>query len=1716
MRNNLQAFAITIITLLIVGSCLPSMTQNARGDESNGDQMLAGPPALPQPLKAWTLVFYMAGDNDLEKFMISQLNALELVGSTADVNIVVALDRWDGYYKNGLYDPLKDDTSNGNWVEMKYFYVTYDADSTTINSYSWPMGEKNTGNPTTLTNYFSWVQSNFPANNFALILGDHGAGYKGVCWDEDITAYEEYITIPELQNALADIYSQLGNTRLELLGFDACWCASIEVISKIAPYVDVVVAPENYEPGSGWPLQPIAQRFVDIPQGSAAWHAQNNIVPYYDVAYPGWQVRTMSAYFCSNFQGSFVPAMNQLAMALVNDNPAYNIQIKNAWVTSQKMNSIGNEIVDIVHFCENLRSGTIPVGAPTYIQAGNVITAHTNALIAEIHGSIMSNAHGVSAYVSDSMNTFVCSGDNGFDFYRSSGGYWSTNWCTFISKLWVGGDTTAPLITVNQNIYPASGYYNTDPGAVINVDFTGGTTTPSYPLSALDSAQYQIGANWYNIFTENLDSYTANWAVSWYELSVGANSINIRCYDMAGNVATQQITIYKLAGPQSAPILIFPYNDFTVWDTRTPTFDWSDSCSPNGVQAYEILIDDDPCFGNIDYDWSISGNPPSSTYTPGVDIPDGNWYWKVRALDNTGCYGDWSATWSFRLDLEFPSASTGISPLSYAIINPVTFDWTDSIDIGGVSSYTLSLRWTNGGSFYSWNINGNPPPSTFTLPINLYDGGWTWWVRAVDYAYHGINSPQYSFILDTIIPSTPTLTAPSNGAILGGGLFGWWTNSIDTGSGLGSYELLVSSDPTFNIISYDWIITGNPPPNYGGDCILLSNTYYWKVRAIDNAGNIGGWSPPNYFISDGTAPLSHVNSLSSSQPSVTFTVSWTGSDDYSGVRGVGIYYRKGSTGPWVFWRFSSSPGNAQFTGTSGYTYYFYSRAEDNALNKEDITLKQINGETQTTISCTNLGGIDGHVFYEGTTTPVTNARVYLTIGVGGPDQEVRNILTNNNGYYSFSNVPEGSGTVNVFSRSVTVIVSTGITIHADIYVPSTGTLQLSWIFSGPGLPPGATYTGTDYTIWKSDGSKFYGVFKGISVSVSLPIGVTYSIRANVYFWYGGQYGVYWGSDVVDLSSSSLSKTIVIPTTSPFPGSSCPFVYSWNGTAYTLENSILEGSPITGKISDALPLGNSVSFDNNKVSIAIAEEDEYEYTVLDSTSMVYVGYENGVTLATTPDGEIQGFSQLLQPVTAIDGNGNDTFELIAQDDGISYNGTANDYIIVDFDTPLSLNTRLVIRSDYQCRPSKLYEGPAPIGPIYVDIMDANGDWERISTFWPKDLWTYTIIDLSGQQNPQSGNIKIRLTWGAYHLVDCIGLDILPEPNLEMIAVSPTIAHHSNGTSAVDILKSDDNLTVQLNYGERVCIDFPLPIFPESLTVTPVLMITGQYIPIVRPSAVLKVDTTEVLTYETVTFNASESFYSNGTISKYLFEYGDGNNSGWIDSPVVTHVYTDGDATYLARVTVKNNDGLMSVNSNNASIFITVHNRSPVPEIDVYQIINITLMVSGRKDNTVTLKIFEDGVLINSTSVTRQPGDPKAQAKTITLHKYLGHTYVIQLFYDASHTGENPTWVTFKAGTFTSEYSTTFNTNSGNHQNRIVPSSYLDSVVAHNKQFYFDARASYDIDGTVVSYQWDFGDTQTETNAQTTHTYRSTGDYVITLRVTDDDGAISVITYLIHVG
>jgi hypothetical protein len=129
------------------------------------------PPARARAKAApasWTVLAYLAGDNDLEGSLLGDLREMERVGSRpGSVEIVAQVDRSRGQ-----------DTSDGNWSGTRRYYVTRSAGQGRIGSKLLAdLGETNTGDPRVLKDFLAFGARQYPARATLLILSNHGSGF---------------------------------------------------------------------------------------------------------------------------------------------------------------------------------------------------------------------------------------------------------------------------------------------------------------------------------------------------------------------------------------------------------------------------------------------------------------------------------------------------------------------------------------------------------------------------------------------------------------------------------------------------------------------------------------------------------------------------------------------------------------------------------------------------------------------------------------------------------------------------------------------------------------------------------------------------------------------------------------------------------------------------------------------------------------------------------------------------------------------------------------------------------------------------------------------------------------------------------------------------------------------------------------------------------------------------------------------------------------------------------------------------------------------------------------------------------------------------------------------------------------------------------------------------------------------------------------------------
>ena len=186
------------------------------------------------PQRRLTVMVYMCGSNLESSQGSASADILEMQNACVDPSETGLLVMTGGSNK---------DTGNFSAGSAKILEIAGDR-----KRIIWDAGAMNMGEQATLTRFIQYCTENRPAEQYALILWDHGGGpLEGVCWDENHSM--DHLSLAELTGAL----SEAGlDRKLSWIGFDACLMSSLEVAGQLAPYAGYMIASQETEPAFGW------------------------------------------------------------------------------------------------------------------------------------------------------------------------------------------------------------------------------------------------------------------------------------------------------------------------------------------------------------------------------------------------------------------------------------------------------------------------------------------------------------------------------------------------------------------------------------------------------------------------------------------------------------------------------------------------------------------------------------------------------------------------------------------------------------------------------------------------------------------------------------------------------------------------------------------------------------------------------------------------------------------------------------------------------------------------------------------------------------------------------------------------------------------------------------------------------------------------------------------------------------------------------------------------------------------------------------------------------------------------------------------------------------------------------------------------------------------------------------------------------------------------
>lgn len=255
-------------------------------------------------IKPWTILVYMAADNDLRGFAARNIKQMAAIGSNENVNILVHLDI----------------RIAGNQKVTRWYYIESAERIIHMNADDAATQKMDSGDPKTLITFCRWAMNNYPAHHVGLIFWNHGTGIldpergrvinpsdlfvynpithkldldrslgffdiiepdmRGVCWDDST---HNFLTNQKLDFALNYICSNILHRPFDLFGFDACLMSMIEIGNLLKRYAHVMVASQEVILGSGWNYAKALDPFLT--KSPSMYELAANIVNAYHETY---------------------------------------------------------------------------------------------------------------------------------------------------------------------------------------------------------------------------------------------------------------------------------------------------------------------------------------------------------------------------------------------------------------------------------------------------------------------------------------------------------------------------------------------------------------------------------------------------------------------------------------------------------------------------------------------------------------------------------------------------------------------------------------------------------------------------------------------------------------------------------------------------------------------------------------------------------------------------------------------------------------------------------------------------------------------------------------------------------------------------------------------------------------------------------------------------------------------------------------------------------------------------------------------------------------------------------------------------------------------------------------------------------------------------------------------------------------------------------------
>ncbi|MDP3025718.1 MAG: FlgD immunoglobulin-like domain containing protein [candidate division Zixibacteria bacterium] len=307
---------------------------------------------------------------------------------------------------------------------------------------------------------------------------------------------------------------------------------------------------------------------------------------------------------------------------------------------------------------------------------------------------------------------------------------------------------------------------------------------------------------------------------------------------------------------------------------------------------------------------------------------------------------------------------------------------------------------------------------------------------------------------------------------------------------------------------------------------------------------------------------------------------------------------------------------------------------------------------------------------------------------------------------------------------------------------------------------------------------------------------------------------------------------------------CPYVYTWSGSEFKKENTILAKSEDTQyfkkKAMDFYLLSQPLALSDSGYKLQI-KEFENEHSFIDYLALVSIDYPASSKLGIGSTGKFYLYSNPRLPISCVDNLGQDCLSKIIEEDTLYLeSNSSKGHLILNYGTfgtleALAKSLATAPGGDPVPDPPKepcMSSKPVPVPVISqgniltVEVFSDTG-WILAGKVYPRAYPGKTLVEFTPYVKPGK-ELKVKLNWEKRYRANQLAYYDFDTTGFNINRISLSSAYHSVAGDVTSKLNQEDNAFAELLPGEKIDLYFPYVSLSPEKRRDFVLISKGYYI------------------------------------------------------------------------------------------------------------------------------------------------------------------------------------------------------------------------------------------------------------------------------------------------